>query len=72
MSMQDELNKVWVTGHQGPHPAAYHKQVFDRLDQATQDKSGDEYTQAFREELGRIKTDIATPGSRLNNLVTKK
>ncbi|MBT9134881.1 MAG: hypothetical protein DDT38_01623 [Firmicutes bacterium] len=72
VSMQDELNKVWVAGHQGPHPAAYHIEVFRRLNMATSEQAGAEFAQAFRKELERIKTEIATPGSELNRMVTKK
>lgn len=72
ISMQSELNKLWVTGHQGPHPEAYHLEVFNRLDQATEGKSGDAYTRAFSNELRAISQEVKTPGTRLNNLVTKK
>lgn len=72
VSMQGDLNKVWVAGHQGPHPQEYHREVFDRLVEVTQGKSGDAYTQAFQRELAKIGKEIQTPGTKLNNLVTKK
>lgn len=56
-------------------PAAkrgYHREVFDRLVEVTQGKSGDAYTQAFQRELAKIGKEIQTPGTKLNNLVTKK
>jgi hypothetical protein len=72
LSMQDELNKVWVAGHQGPHPAEYHREVFRRLNLATRGQTGDAYSQALKDELSAIGKDIQTPGSDLNKLVTKK
>jgi hypothetical protein len=72
LSMQGDLNKVWVAGHQGPHPQEYHKEVFERLEQVTEGKTGTSYTQAFQSELAKIGKEIQTPGTKLNNLVTKK
>lgn len=72
LSMQDELNKVWVAGHQGPHPQEYHKRVFDRLDSKTEGMAGAAYSDAFKDELRAIKNEIGTPGTELNRLVTKK
>ena len=72
VSMQNELNKVWVAGHQGPHPEEYHREVFDRLFEATRGKSGDAYTQAFKKELTTIGIEIQTSGTDLNKLVVKK
>ncbi|MBK9445241.1 MAG: AHH domain-containing protein [Betaproteobacteria bacterium] len=42
LSMQDGLNKVWVAGHQGPHPAEY-REVFRRLT-CHQRTNGDAYS----------------------------
>ncbi|MBT9160879.1 MAG: hypothetical protein DDT26_02175 [Dehalococcoidia bacterium] len=72
LSMQDELNKVWVAGHQGPHPVEYHREVFRRLELATRGRTGDAYSNALRNELSTIGREIQTPGSDLNKLVTKK
>ncbi|WP_332778299.1 hemagglutinin repeat-containing protein, partial [Polaromonas sp.] len=72
VSMQDELNKVLVVGHQGPHPASYHQTVFQRLSEKTENLSGDAFKQAFQNELKKIGEEIAQPGSVLNKLVTKK
>ena len=72
LSLQDDLNQIWVAGHKGPHPQEYHREVFDRLEQVTEGKTGNAYTQAFQNELAKIGKEIQTPGTKLNNLVTKK
>jgi A nuclease family of the HNH/ENDO VII superfamily with conserved AHH len=35
MSMEDPANKVQLPGHKGPHPQAYHEEVYRRLERAT-------------------------------------
>ncbi|MFO0755161.1 MAG: FG-GAP-like repeat-containing protein [Byssovorax sp.] len=72
MTLEDAANKVEVPGHQGPHPQQYHEAVFQRLQAATRGLSGDAYTRAFRAELEAIRTEAATPGSLLNNLLTRQ
>ena len=73
MSLQDEANKVLVYGHKGPHPKEYHQEIFRRLDEAIRvhEKNTPAYERALRGELARIKSEIQTPGSNLNLLVTK-
>ena len=41
MSLDDAANKVAVPGHKGPHPQAYHEEVFERLSTATEGLTGD-------------------------------
>lgn len=74
MSLQDQANKVFVDGHKGPHPQEYHEAVYDRLENAVKDlsKNTPGYEQALRSELESIKIEVATPGTDLNNWVTKK
>lgn len=74
MSLQDEANKVFVEGHKGPHPQEYHETVSRRLGEAVEGipKNTDAYQNALRSELEKIKIDVATPGTDLNNWVTKK
>lgn len=50
MSMEDPANKVRIPGHKGPHPEAYHKEVFRRLGRAVK---GCETTAQCRESLTR-------------------
>jgi hypothetical protein len=70
MTLEDAANKVEVPGHKGPHPEAYHQEVFDRLRDATKGLSGDAYSMAFRKELGTIRAEASTPGTTLNKLLT--
>jgi hypothetical protein len=73
MSLEDPANRVYLLNHQGPHPEAYHREVYRRLE----DSLGTCHAQAdcrnrLIEELDRIAADICKPGSRLNTLATKK
>ncbi len=74
MSLQDEATKVFVEGHKGPHPQEYHDAVFERLGTATEGipRNTPEYKSALSTALEQIKVEITTPGTKLNNLVTKK
>jgi hypothetical protein len=73
VSLDDSVNRVYLINHQGPHPEAYHREVYRRLEDAL----GTCQTQAdcrnrLVEELDRIGADICKTGSRLNRLATKK
>jgi hypothetical protein len=70
MSLDDVENKISIPGHYGPHPEAYHNEVFRRLDTATTGLSGEAFEKAFRAELNAIGTEAATAGSYLNKLLT--
>lgn len=72
MTLQDDLNKVLVAGHRGPHPQSYHDLVYAKLQTATRGLSGDEYKIALQNELKKIGNEVVTPGTVLNSLVTKK
>jgi hypothetical protein len=72
MALDDDLNKIFVAGHKGPHPQAYHDAVFDRLSDATRGLNGDAYRNALQRELQSIGREIQTPGSVLNKLITKQ
>ena len=65
-------NTVRVPGHKGPHTFEYHNEIYTRLMEKTEGLDGEEYTKAFTKELEKIKKEIVTPGTNLNNLVTKK
>ncbi len=71
MKLKDAENIAQIPEHGGPHPRAYHQEVFDRLSAATEGLSGSAYTAEFRAELARIRADVATPGSKLNQLLRK-
>jgi hypothetical protein len=73
MDLADPANMVYLMGHQGPHPEAYHREVYRRLEDAL----GVCQTQVdcrrrLVEELDGLAADICKPGSRLNALATKK
>jgi hypothetical protein len=73
MLLEAPANRVYLINHQGPHPEAYHREVYRRLEDAL----GTCQTQAdcrnrLVEELDRIAADICKPDSRLNKLATKK
>ncbi|MGK3959481.1 RHS repeat-associated core domain-containing protein [Sorangium sp. So ce118] len=69
MTLEDAANRVRIPGHRGPHPEAYHREVFDRLSRTTEGLSGDAYSTAFRAELDAIRSEAATAGSALNRLL---
>ena len=72
MRMKDVENTVPIEGHQGPHPERYHRIVFRELDQAMQGCRGlSECRAALTKALGVLAEEIATPGTELNQLVTR-
>jgi hypothetical protein len=73
MSLDDPANIVHLMGHVGPHPEAYHEEVFTRLQEAL----GECQTQSacrsrLVNALDKIARDVCTSGSTLNKLATKK
>lgn len=71
LSLDDPANIVHVKGHKGPHPLAYHQQIFRRLTDATEGcRTMERCREALTAELGRLGQQIATPGTKLNKLVT--
>jgi hypothetical protein len=72
MSMKDPENIAPTMGHRGPHPERYHQIVLDELETATRNCQ----TMAIcREKLTRalraLAKEIVTPGTELNQLVTR-
>jgi hypothetical protein len=73
MSLDAEENLVYLQGHQGPHPEAYHEEVFDRLLDATDGcRTLAECRGKLVEALDKIASDVCTLGSSLHKLLTKK
>jgi hypothetical protein len=72
MKLDDPANRMPLPGHYGPHPERYHRIVFDRLRRAT---AACRSVEACREDLTaalrKLAQEIATPGSELNELVTR-
>jgi hypothetical protein len=72
MSMEDPANKVRIRGHKGPHPEAYHKEVYRRLYDAVKNCETTAQCQtALTRELGKLAEQLQKEGSRLNKLVTQ-
>jgi len=71
LSLGDELNKVRLPEHFGPHPEAYHREIFDRLTDATKGLPNDAVGDALRNELRKLGQECATPGTDLNRMLTK-
>lgn len=67
-------NLVNVPGHKGPHPQVYHEYVYKQLDDATSglSKGTQAYTDAVKAALAKLKIEATTPGSQVNNWLTKK
>lgn len=72
LKFSHSANRVWIEGHKGPHPAAYHQEVYSRLERATRGlKAGTpEYREAVLGVLQKLGREIQTKGSRLNLLLT--
>jgi hypothetical protein len=72
MSLNDTANKVRIRGHEGPHPEAYHREVYKRLQTALGNCRG---TGRCREELvaelRSLAKELLTPGNDLRRLVIK-
>ncbi|WNG61869.1 hypothetical protein F0U59_49540 [Archangium gephyra] len=72
MRMKDAENTVPIEGHKGPHPERYHQLVFEELDGAMQGcRSLAECRAALTRALDWLAREIATPGTELNQLVTR-
>jgi hypothetical protein len=72
MSMEDPANKMPLPGHYGPHPERYHQIVMDELASATATcRSVVDCRERLTRALKALAKDIATPGTELNQLVTR-
>jgi hypothetical protein len=72
MSMEDPANKVRIQGHKGPHPGAYHEQIYQRLAKAVEDcETKAQCREALTRELEKLANQLRTVGSELNKLVTR-
>jgi hypothetical protein len=73
MSMEDPANKMPLQGHYGPHPRRYHEIVHEELDAATATcRSVAECREALTRALKALAREISTPGTELNQLVTRQ
>jgi uncharacterized membrane protein len=73
MTLDDPANKMPLSGHYGPHPQRYHEIVLKTLDDATKAcRNVVECQAALTGALKRLAKQIATPGTELNQLVTRQ
>jgi hypothetical protein len=72
MSLDDPANKMPLPGHYGPHPERYHEIVYKALNDATKTcRSVVQCRAALTDQLRRLANQIVTPGTELNQLVTR-
>jgi hypothetical protein len=73
MSMEDPANKLPLSGHYGPHPKRYHELVYEELLDATLHcRTVVECREGLTRALKALAKEIATPGTELNQLVTRQ
>ncbi len=72
MSLSARENRVYLAGHQGPHPEQYHLEIFRRLEEALGECQTPSHCRprllSALEELAR---ELCTRGSRLHTLATR-
>jgi hypothetical protein len=72
MSMEDPANKMPLQGHYGPHPQRYHEIVHEILNSATQTCRGVvDCREKLTLALKALAKELSTPGTELNQLVTR-
>nr|WP_239014860.1 AHH domain-containing protein [Archangium violaceum] len=72
MSLDAAENLIYLKGHKGPHPEAYHKEVYTKLSAAIEDcETAARCRSKLLEALRKIAEEVCTPGSRLHRLATK-
>jgi len=72
MLLDDPANRVYLAGHQGPHPEEYHFEVYQRLEAAMgRCLSTAQCKMRLTEELQKIRSEVCTPRSLLHRLLTK-
>ncbi len=72
MSLDAVENLVYLAGHKGPHPEAYHEEVYRRLEAALgRCQTVEQCRVRMLRELKSIADEVCTPGSRLYRLLTR-
>jgi len=72
MSLDAAENLVYLKGHQGPHPEAYHERVYEQLQAAVAHcRTQKQCRTALVEALRDLADELCTPGSWLHRVVTK-
>ena len=73
MTLDDPANKMPLPGHYGPHPERYHRMVYKELAAATEScRTVVDCREALTGALRALAREIATPGTELNQLVTRQ
>ncbi len=68
----DPANLIRIRGHEGPHPKAYHQEVYDRVRTMTLTCTTTESCRrALTRELRQIAHELTTHGSKLRRLITE-
>jgi len=71
MDLNDAANLVYLAGHKGPHPEAYHQEIYRTLLNAVaRCRSLPECRSNLVTALQRLAQDVCTPGTRLHRLAT--
>ena len=72
MNLDAGENRVPILDHKGPHTERYHRLVYEALDEATSGcRSINQCRAALIDALEELARQIATPGTELNQLVTR-
>jgi RHS repeat-associated protein len=68
--LEDEVNKIMITGHFGPHDAMYHQIVLGALEKATAGLEGEALRNAFISAMEELRARVQNPSDVLNYLIT--
>jgi hypothetical protein len=72
LDLDDPANIVYLREHKGPHPEAYHREIFKRLNDALRTcRTRAECRAKLVKELDRIAEEVCRPGSMLNELIRR-
>ena len=70
--MEDVENLVRIPGHTGPHSEAYHRAIYNALEQATKGLEGQAAKDALIAKLNELSFEASTPGTLLYELLMTK
>lgn len=70
MSLDAPANRVYLAGHRGPHPEAYHKEIYQRLEAALAGcRTVSQCGSYLVDQLEKVRREVCTPGSSLHRLL---
>ena len=70
MSMEDPANKLLLDGHKGPHPEAYHREVYRRLKEVSdQCMTPQQCRSTLTHALRKMMHELSDPSSTLRQLL---